>query len=350
MTDTNGQRRERLSAGEAAELGTVLTTVVQSGYPLESGLEAAARELPHGKLARALAGVSRQMREGRPLDVAIAAQGRKVPDYVHALVTAGLRTARLGQVLEEFVAIHRRTADIGRTVLLSLAYPTILLIVVLGVVALFGLAVVPGMTRIFEDFDVELPLQTQLLIGMSESGLWVLFANLAVLAFGWFLAWLTPGVAEIGSMMHSVPLLGPISRWARLAQFSRLLALLIESELPLPAALKLAGGGSQDADLARACLLASRRVEEGRTLHDVLAGLPQFPKSLSPIVAWGQQAKALPEALRTAAEMFEGRLQAQLTLLRTIVPPFAFLAVLWVVSFLLSATVVPLISLIEKLS
>src|SRR5205823_4940180 len=120
MTDTHSQRLERLSAHEAADLGAVLSTLVQSGYPLEAGLEAAARELPRGKLARALAAVSRQLREGRSLDAAIASQGRKLPDHIQALVAAGLRTTRLGAVLEEIVAIHRRTAEIRRSVFLSL--------------------------------------------------------------------------------------------------------------------------------------------------------------------------------------------------------------------------------------
>jgi len=350
MTDSNGERRERLSNAEAADLGAVLATLVQSGYPLEAGLEAAARELPRGRLARSLTAVTREMRQGRTLDEAITAQGRNLPEHVRALVAAGLRTARLGQVLEEFVAIQRRTAEIRRTVYVSLAYPSVLLVLVVAVFTLFGLAVVPVLAQVVDDFDMELPRQTQLLIGMSHSGLWVLAANLTVLICGWLLAWLSSEVAEIRSMMHAIPLLGPISRWASLAQFSRLMALLIESELPLPAALKLAGRGSQDADLAVACLAASRRVDGGEALGQALAGLPQFPKSLGPIVAWGQQAGALPDALRTAAEMFEGRLRGQLVLLRTVVPPFAFLAVLWAVLFLISSFVLPLISFVEKLS
>ena len=121
MTDSNGERRERLSNAEAADLGVLLSTLVQTGYPLEAGLEAAARELPRGKLARSLTAVARQMRQGRTLDEAIAVQGRNLPEHVRALVAAGLRTLRLGHVLEEFVAIQRRTAEIRRAVYVSLA-------------------------------------------------------------------------------------------------------------------------------------------------------------------------------------------------------------------------------------
>jgi type II secretory pathway component PulF len=350
VNDTNDERPHRLSPGETGEVGAVLSTLVQAGFPLAAGLDAAARELPRGKLARSLAGVSLQLQRGQTLDAAIAAQGRALPEHARALVAAGLRTARLGEVLEEFVAIQRRTADIRRAVFVSLAYPMVLLMVLLAVFSFFAIAVVPDLTRIFDDFDLDLPMASQILIGISGSGLWVLMANLAVVACGWIFAWLSSEVAEVRSMMQAAPLVGPISRWVSLAQFSRLMALLVESELPLPAALILAGRGSQDADLAGGCLIASRRIEGGRALAEALGGLTQFPKTLGPMVAWGERTNALPEACRTAAEMFEGRLEAQLALVRALVGPFAFLAVLWGIFFLLAATLVPLISLIDKLS
>ncbi|HEX5446218.1 MAG TPA: hypothetical protein VFW87_20495, partial [Pirellulales bacterium] len=58
---------------------------------------------------------------------------------------------------------------------------------------------------------------------------------------------------------------------------------------------------------------------------------------------------ALAESLRVAADMFEGRLEAQLSLLRAVVPPVTFLFVLWAALFLISSVMLPMVSLIEKL-
>jgi type II secretory pathway component PulF len=219
------------------------------------------------------------------------------------------------------------------------------------IVTFISLSVVPGLARVLdgisEPFDTKLPLPSKLLIGMSSSGPWVLAANLTVVLGGWLFAWLSLEVKEIRSILHAVPLVGPISRWSSLVQFSRLMALLVESDLPLPAAFVLAGRGTQDADLLNACQDAARRVERGEALGAALAGLTAFPKSIRPIAEWGERASALPDAFRTAAEMFEARLAAQLDLVQAVVPPFALLAVLWMVLFLLSATVLPMISMIE---
>jgi general secretion pathway protein F len=129
-----------------------------------------------------------------------------------------------------------------------------------------------------------------------------------------------------------------------------LAALLIDSELPLSSALRLAGQGSHDADLSRSCNVAARRVNDGRGLGEALAGLSPFPKSLGPTVVWGERSGALADAFRMAAEMFEGRIDAQLTMVRIVVPPMMFLAVLAAALFLISAIMVPMISLIDLLS
>jgi type II secretory pathway component PulF len=173
---------------------------------------------------------------------------------------------------------------------------------------------------------------------------------LLLIPSGWLLVWLSADVPELRSMLKSVPLLGPIARWAALARFSRLLALLIENRLTMPECLRLAGAGSRDAELLGACRLAADSTEGGQSLRASLGALAAFPKSLGPIAEWGEQARALPEALRTAAEMFEGRVETQLTLLRMLTPPLTFLLVLWGLLFLVSGALLPMVGLIEKLT
>jgi type II secretory pathway component PulF len=151
-------------------------------------------------------------------------------------------------------------------------------------------------------------------------------------------------------MLNRVPLLGPIARWNSLADFARLLALLVERAIPLPAAVPLAGGGSRDSDLAAACDEASRRLGRGFAFHESIRGLRQFPPGLGPIVQWGEESPALAEALWTAAEMFDGHVQSRLTLLRTVAPPVTFVMVVGSVFFLISGALSPLVTLIDSLT
>ena len=362
-----------------ARLAATIASLVEAGFPIEAGLTAASRELPHGRTARALRTVAEHLARGEPLDEALKHCG--APAHLQTLLAAGLRSVDLGRVLEEFVALERHADDIHRRVQVALAYPAILLAMLSGVLAFFGAAIVPGITRLYDDFGANLPAPTAMLAEYTELGPWMLAGNAAIALAGWLLIWLAMNVPELRTMLIAAPLLGPILRWASLSRFTRLLALLIECELPLPQALRLAGSGCHETSLAFAARLAAERVERGAALSDSLVSLRAFPESLRPILRWGEHlvtpavrdemaiaqaerdprrgvpvvaaAPAVPtalcESLRVAADMFEGRLEAQLALLRAIVPPLAFLIVLWAALFLISSLMLPMVSLIQML-
>jgi type II secretory pathway component PulF len=344
-------------ADDASDLGGAIASLVASGLPIEQGLRAAARELPRGRTAAALDRLANQLEQGQVLEAALAADHRRLPAHLRALVVTGLRSASLGRVLAEFVAAERRAADIHRQIVLALSYPAFLLLLMSGLFVLFCVAVLPGMIEIYDDFDADLPAITVALTEVSRFGPWMMLGNLVVLAAAWLFIWLSMNIAELRAVLLAAPLLGPVIRWAALARYSRLLALLTEMQLPLPQALELAGLGCQDAGLSHASRNVAKRVEAGMALSQALVTTRPFPRSMGPMVCWGEQAAlggaptaALADALRTAGEMFEGRLEAQLGLLRAIAPPLCFLFVVWGSLFLFSATMLPMVSLIERLT
>jgi type II secretory pathway component PulF len=341
---------EQLSLSDAVDLSALISGLASSGLPLDAGLKAAALEMPKSTLARTLLAVSRRLAEGAPLDQAVASQGNRFPPHVRGLVFAGLRSGRLATVLEEFVSLEHRAAELHRQIALTLAYPAILISLLCGIFTFFAVAVFPSLSKILDDFDIMYSMPTQIAVGFSDAGMYALLGNMAVIFGVWLLMWLSSDLPELRSMLKSFPLLGPIARWAALSRFVRLLALLLESRLPLAESLRMAGEGSRDAELSIASRKAAGAIEDGRSLDESLALHSAFPRSLGPIVVWGHRAAALPEALRMASEMFDGRLQSQLGLLRTAVPALTFLIVLWGIFFLIAAVLFPMIGLIEKLT
>lgn len=383
------------SERDDANLAATVSSLVDAGLPVEAGLRAAARELPRGHTARSLAALADRLDRGETIEQALS--HARTPAHLQALVAAGLHSAALGRVLEEFVAVERHADDIHRHIRLAISYPALLFALMSGLFAFFATAILPGFVDMYEDFDADLPGATMMLVEYAHSGNFAVYGNLAIVLGGWLLIVLAVRVPDLRLIVSSAPLLGPVLRWAALSRFARLLALLIESELALPQALRMAARGCHDTALEHAARLAAARVEAGAVLSDALASLRAFPESLRPMLRWGEQmvtvapalgegdvaaelrdedcgrpgrlslrhgvselqrvpglpaasSTALADALRVAAEMFEGRLEAQLTLLKAVVPPLTFLCVLWGALFLIAALMLPMISLIGKLS
>ena len=281
---------------------------------------------------------------------ALESQGRMLPTHLRGLMLAGMRSGRLAEVLEEFVELSRSQLELRRRVWLTLAYPFVLLLFVTVLAAFASVYIVDAFAKIFRDFNTTLPGMTVMVLNGSRPMMWFFVGLVGLSVLGPLLLWMAPGVGWVWPVLYRVPMVGPLLRWSHLAQFSRLMGMLLEQQVALPDALRLTAAGSRDANLARGCRRVADDVEQGRVLYESMAARRQFPASLIPVIRWGQQAPALPDAFRAAAEMFEGRVRSQGTLLETMLLPIMFLAILIFVGFFVIAMFLPLISLITRLS
>jgi len=340
----------RLSAEDAAELAGQVAELAKAGLPLAPGLRALAEETPRRRVASALRAVAGELEAGVSLDAALESQRSRFPVHLRGLILAGIRSGRLPEVLQQFVAVQRNRIELRHRLRMTLAYPTVLLSLLLALFVFINLYLVPQFTAIFDDFEAELPAMTQMLVWTSTTGVWILLGLVAAVVALLVAACFVPRPFWPRRLLYAVPVIGPLWRAGGLVEFSRLMELLVGQQVPLPEALRLTAAALRAPELAAACRTAAREVEAGRDLSDCIAGRWPFPATLWPVVAWGQKASNLPEAFRAAGEMFEGRIRVHHTLLQCILPPIVFLFIIGGVSFLILALFMPLISLITSIT
>ncbi len=334
------------------ELASRVAELTRAGLPLGPGLRALAAELTGRRLRRVLRQMADRLDAGVDLAAAIDGQGRRLPPSLRGLVLAGVQSGRLAEILEEYVELERRQLEIGRRVWLTLAYPLFLLAFMSVLAADYARpSVWAKYVQIFTDFGTGVPTITWLMMKGAGVPVTILF----FLAFALLAA--VPLMLRMGSrtrlvwpLLRRIPLLGPLVRWSHLAQFSRLMYLLLEQQVPLPDALRLTATGLRDASLARGCVRAADDVQNGGSLGESLAARRQFPASLIPLVQWGERGHALADAFRSAAEMFEGRCRSQSTLLQALLLPIMLLVIFTAAGLFILTTMLPLISLIQRLS
>jgi type IV pilus assembly protein PilC len=337
----------RLSSEEAADLVARVKHLSAAGLPLGEGLRAAAEELP-ARPARALQDLAQAVDAGQSLDAALAALGDRVPAHLGTLLSAGLRSNQLAQVLEGYVE-HQRRLALARQGWLAVAYPAMLIAMVVCLALFFVYFVTTGVADVFEDFGTELPAQTQLLRAVSRVG-WPVWLGIAA-----FLVLVVVLDSQIlrGRVRHTiaslVPIVGPLQRWIAMAGLSRLLALLIEQHVPLPDALQLAAGTLGDPPLRRDVHRLAHLISAGESMADA-ARFTRLPATFAALPGWQESPPLLAQSLRAAAELFDRQAEAELKLLRSVTPALAFIVVLLAVFFLVSSTMLPLVKIIETLT
>ncbi len=343
----------RLSDDDVARLSEQIASLTSAGLALAPGLRAAAEEMNRGRLRSTLYSLADAIDHGATVDEALASQGSRLPAHLRGLIAVGSRTGKIGLVLGRFLIFANVGAELRRRLAISLAYPLLALSIAAVILSFICSVIVPSFENIFRDFGVPLPGLTIVLIEIAHLFAMTWRAAVEVL-IGLFILWLLfrllLGRESRRTLLGGLPLIGFIWRQTSLAEFCHLLALLVESEVPLPEAIKLTGEGVQDAAIHRACSNMSHDVEGGMSLAEAVVVRPIFPKGLYRIIRWAEPAQTLPESLHMAGEMYEAGAKVHTGLAGTVFAVVTITAIIACIGLVTIGLFLPLITLITKLS
>ena len=351
-TPTPGARSP-LSTREAGDFARQLAGLTEAGLPLGPGLRALAAELPPGRLPAMLRDTANRIEAGESLNAALLAEGAKFPAPLRGLIAAGARTGRLPETLGRYLAVSDLGRTLRRRLQVGLIYPAMMLLVSFVLFVFVAMVTVHGFESIFRDFGVDVPYVTELLLtasrGFAATGWWVLISPIVAVAVVWAAMRITLGPADRAQLLHRTPLIGPLARDSALAQFCPVLAMMIESEIPLPEAIRLAGDSSPDAAMREAAQAMADDASRGRSLAEAARDRPPFPRGFDQFLAWAEPNRGLVDALRLSAETFEARARARAEFVARFCNVVTMTVVLWWVGLTVVALFLPLIQLMNAL-
>ena len=343
-----GEGDRGLSAAQLALLTRQLSALIGSGLPIDEALGALA-EGSEGRLRSRLVSLRARVMEGVTLANAMAESPNTFPVLYRATIAAGEASGRLDTVLARLADYTESREALRSKVILALAYPILLTCVALLVVAGLMIWVVPQVIGVFEQAQQALPWATRVLIAVSDAverfGLWLLLPPFLLVMAGIAVA-RTPTLRR--SWQRAVlkaPLIGRLVRAAETARFSRTLALLVSSAVPLLEALNIASQVVGNAVLREALGKASLRVREGQGLARALEETGQFPPVALRLVASGEKSGRLDTMLFDAAAQQERELDTALGVATTVLGPGVILLVGGLVLFIVLAILLPIFSL-----
>lgn len=312
-------------------------------------LQAYAEEMPSGRHRRQLRAVCRVLTSG---DVSKATKTlSEFPEFWIPLLSAAATSTDPGQVLHEFLSESSRMDELRHQWGLTLIYPVLLLCLAMTVLVALSVFVIPEFRAIFDDFDLQLPAITSLVLSMASflSG-WggVIIASLLVVVLVLVLnasRLFPPSVfAWMGDRFRA-----PFSRRTSIARFASFTADLLEAGVNMPDALRIAGFTVKRSQLQRAAWNLANRLDSKR---DELDRDYQGPLTSS---VWHALTANVPTAtrihlLRAIGTCHAERVRVGLSWTSGIVEPLAICLVGLSVGVIVLALFLPLVSLVEGLS
>lgn len=323
-----------------------LATLLGAGIPLIPALNGLIEQTGNRSFKTVLAQIKDAVNEGNSLTSALTDHPRLFSKIYINMVRAGEASGSLDVVLERLAEFGENQHAIRSRIKAALLYPLFMAIV--GIIVLFLLItfIVPSITSVFEGTKQALPLPTIVLITLStilKQFWWAVVAIvLAVMAAAhWYIG--TPaGRRRWDGLKLSAPGFRDLSIKTASARFSRTLASLLQSGVPLITSLQIVKNIVDNVLLADLINDACDELEKGSSLSQFFKGNEWFPPMLVQMMAVGEQSGALDKMLAKAADSYERELESKILALTSMIEPVMILTMGVAVSFIVVSILLPI--------
>ncbi len=339
-------QRRRVGPLELAAATRQMATLLEAGLPLDEVLASVAEQTNRALLSRSLNRAREELVQGGSLHQALEAQPRIFSSLFINMVKVGESSGTLDQVLAQLSDLLENQARTRSRIQAALTYPALMGLVGSAVLLLLFAFVVPQITRMLDNLNMELPLMTRLLIRAGElfsGGWWLLL--LAVLLGAAVLRRYgrsERGALELHRRVLQLPLIGRLILFTATARLSRTLATLLGSGVPLLTALDISRGLMGNRVLRQALENTAVCVREGEGLAAPLQRSGVFPPLLIQMAAAGEKSGQLENMLGRAARSYENQVDSTIAALLPLLEPLMILLMGSVVGAVVLAVLLPI--------
>ncbi len=337
-----------------------LATLIDAGLPLLQSLNVLSKQEPNPNLRATIVALGESVQGGSTFSEALSAYPKMFNKLFVNMVKAGEIGGVLEVVLKRLAEYEEKANRLRSKIVSAMVYPTIILVIAVGILVFLMLVIVPKFKEMFEGQNMELPGLSQFVFNFSDNcmadSLIPMVPN-AVLVLALIGAAITgisfwkktpKGGRAVDAMILKFPKIGQLTKVSAVARFSRTFGTLVSSGVPILQALLITRDTAGNVIVSDAVTKIHDSVREGESIVSPMSTCPVFPPMMISMVDVGEETGQLPDMLMKVAEVYDEEVDNSVTALTAMLEPLMIVFLAVVVGSIVLAMFMPMMEIIKN--
>jgi len=302
-----------------------LATMIDAGIAIVQALQALADQTPNKVMRDVIRDICARVESGESLSEALAKHPKAFNRLYFSMVSAGEKGGLLAEIMARLATYLENTDRLRKKVKTALMYPTAVTVVAICITVFLLVKVIPTFKEIYGGFNAQLPGPTQVLMDISDLVkhyliLFIIGAGAGI--WGWLYYIKTPAGRKFWDARRiKLPVFGPIAHKICLARFTRTLASLVRSGVPILEVLQIVSQTVGNVIMEKAIKTAATDIERGEGISAALGKNPIFPSMIIRMMSAGEQTGNIDNMLERVSNFLDEEIEATLSGLMSLIEP-----------------------------
>ena len=325
-----------------------LAMMLERGTGFLAALQISQDQTDSKALKRILTAIINDIRSGSTFSAAVAKHPQVFPISYSRMMKVGEETGNMESVLREMASNMERNEATKKKIKAALTYPAFILILGLVAAVILVTAVLPTLTRLFTQFDAQLPLTTRMLmafIDFTSSYISYIFSIgfLLILLTVWYIR-RPSGRYRFEKLLLRLPVIGRLSLLYNMCNFSRIMSMLLRAGLSITEVITIARQSVGSEVTRRALGDIPKNLFQGQGLSQAMKADRIFPNLLLQIVTTGEETNTLDSSFAAVAEHYEAEFEDASARLTSLLEPLMMLLIGLAVGYIAISLIMPIYS------
>ncbi len=347
------RRGKKIKLEEMVIFSRQLATMINAGVPLVQSLDILSQQMENPTFQDVARKLKAAVEGGKSFSESLEEQKKYFSTLFINMVRAGESSGKLDEILDRLSSYMEKTSALIKKVKAALIYPAVVTSVALIITYAMFTFVIPKFAEIFSSLEAKLPYPTQLAISVSyfvrKNSIFLIGAIFVVATLVRMFIRTPVGKLWFDRALLSLPVVGPLFLKVAVSKFSRTLATLVKSGVPILTALEIVSktAGNRQIEIIIDQVRAS--IKEGGGIAGPLSRSKYFPPMVTRMIAVGEETGEMEQMLAKIADFYDTQVDVAVSGITSLIEPLIIVFLGVVIGGIVIAMFLPILTLTQAI-